>query len=221
MRLDGSKVLREREIRALNVPDAAKMLGISGNALLNAEHSDDIRPATARKIAAGYSLTVADLYPALGGETAPKAPAQPSPEQAERLREIREKYRPYVEGLDAYIEDYVGLIRNGTAERRDAAGFVRTLRTIGQSLLRVHRDELEDIADALGLARSAGEQIISGVPEEAVGANVDARLFEHSEMRAGLQRYFELGESLADTVGDVEGAKAVRDTSRRVFGAAA
>jgi transcriptional regulator with XRE-family HTH domain len=63
VRLDGKKVLREREVRGLNAHEGAKLIGISVNALLNAEHGDGIQQRTARKIASAYGLAVADLYP--------------------------------------------------------------------------------------------------------------------------------------------------------------
>ncbi len=211
----GNALLVARVNAGLTLREASKVSGVHKDVISRVERGVQPPAAlTVGRLARAYGRDAGEF---LGGSEERDAGTR----RAARLREVRDKYRPYVEGLNAYIEDYVGLLESGTAERRDAAGFVRTLLTIGQAMLRVYRDELEDIADALGLARSAGEQIISGVPEEAVGASIDARLFEHSEMHAALQRYFDLAKSLADAVGDVEGAKAVRDTSRRVFGAAA
>ena len=177
-------------------------------------------PATLRKLADALDVSVSAL---LDGDLEEESHEREgrAAYRERKLREIREKYRPYAEALHYYCDDYGGLVRDGTAEPPNAAQFVRTLLTVGRGMGRVYRDELEDIADALGLARYAGERIVAGEPREEVEAGIDAQLFEHSEMHAAIQRYFELGESLADTVGDVEGAKAVRDTSRRLFGAAA
>ncbi len=52
-------------------------------------------------------------------------------------------------------------------------------------------------------------------------AGIDAQLLEHSEMHAAIQRYFEVGESLANAVGDEERAEDVRNMRRSFVGAAA
>ena len=85
MRLDGKKVLREREVRALNAHEGAKLIGISANALLNAEHGDNIQHGTARKIAAAYGLAVADLYPGSGVD--PSEPLSRAAQEAVRRAE--------------------------------------------------------------------------------------------------------------------------------------
>jgi transcriptional regulator with XRE-family HTH domain len=85
VRLDGKKVLREREVRALNAHEGAKLIGISANALLNAEHGDNIHHGTARKIAKAYGLAIADLYPGPGAD--PGEPLSPSAQVAIRQAE--------------------------------------------------------------------------------------------------------------------------------------
>ena len=207
MKLDGGKVLREREIRALNAHEGAKLAGISANALLNAEHGRDIQQGTARKIAKAYGLTVADLYPDPEGAGSPKVVAQPSLEQGRKLRDVGERYRTYAEGLNAYCDDYERLLESGTVAQEDVDGFVRTLQTVGRAMPRVARDELTDLADALGLAQRVGEQTLSGVSEDAVVAGIDAQLFEHSLMHDALQRYYAVGRRLAEATGNTEWAE--------------
>ncbi len=141
-------------------------------------------------------------------EVRPKAGAQPSPESEERLQAVREKYRTYAEGLNAYCDDYEGLLESGTVAQEDVDGFVRVAQTVGRSMARVARDELRDLADAMGLARWAGERIVlEGAAREKVEAEIDARLFEHSQMHAALHRYYALGRALAEAVHDEKQAE--------------
>ncbi len=72
MRLDGQITLRARERLGYSAADAAREAGVATNSVLRAEHGEDIRPATARKLAAGLGVRVADLI-SEGAERAGKA----------------------------------------------------------------------------------------------------------------------------------------------------
>lgn len=61
MKLDRSKVIRAREMLGYGVEKTAEEAGVSKNSVLRAEHEEDIRPVTARKIAAALGVRVADL----------------------------------------------------------------------------------------------------------------------------------------------------------------
>jgi DNA-binding XRE family transcriptional regulator len=76
LKLDRAKLIRAREMLGYGVEKTAEEAGVSKNSVLRAEHEEDIRPLTARKIAAALGVRVADLMGE--GESSPKAPAPPS-----------------------------------------------------------------------------------------------------------------------------------------------
>ena len=61
MKLDRDKLIRAREMLGYSVEKTAEEAGVSKNSVLRAEHEDDIRPLTARKIATALGVRVADL----------------------------------------------------------------------------------------------------------------------------------------------------------------
>jgi transcriptional regulator with XRE-family HTH domain len=61
LRLNRKKLLRARELLGYGIEKVAEEAGISKNSVLRAEHEEDIRPVTARKIAAALGVSVADL----------------------------------------------------------------------------------------------------------------------------------------------------------------
>lgn len=63
MKLDPAKVRQARERLGLSLDDVAKAADVSQNSAIRAEHGEEIRPVTARRIARGLGLEVADLYP--------------------------------------------------------------------------------------------------------------------------------------------------------------
>lgn len=61
MKLDRDKVIRAREMVGYGIETVAEEAGVAKNSVLRAEHGGDIRPSTARKIAAALGVRVADL----------------------------------------------------------------------------------------------------------------------------------------------------------------
>ncbi len=61
MKFDRDKVLRARERLGFGMETLAHEAGVSKNSVLRAEHEQEIRPLTARKIAAGLRVPVAAL----------------------------------------------------------------------------------------------------------------------------------------------------------------
>lgn len=61
MRLDRDKLQRAREMLGYSIEMTGEEAGVSKNSVLRAEHEEDIRPVTARKIAAALGVRVADL----------------------------------------------------------------------------------------------------------------------------------------------------------------
>ena len=63
MKLDEDKVRASRERQGLTVALLAQRARTSKNTILSAEHGGDIRPTTARKIAAALGVVISDLLP--------------------------------------------------------------------------------------------------------------------------------------------------------------
>jgi transcriptional regulator with XRE-family HTH domain len=61
LRLDGNKVRRARERLGYSMEVAGEQAEVSKNSILRAEHGEDIRPVTARRIARALAVEVADL----------------------------------------------------------------------------------------------------------------------------------------------------------------
>jgi transcriptional regulator with XRE-family HTH domain len=89
LKLDRDKLIRAREMLGYGLEKTAEEAGVSKNSVLRAEHEEDIRPVTARKIAAALDVRVADL---IGESENLKAEAPPSPEQP-RLNGFEEERR--------------------------------------------------------------------------------------------------------------------------------
>lgn len=76
LRFDRESVLRARERLGYGIEKTAEEAGVSKNSVLRAEHGEDIRPVTARKIAAALGVRVADLI-----RESETLKAQPPPSQ--------------------------------------------------------------------------------------------------------------------------------------------
>ncbi len=61
MKLDGAKVRRARERQGLTVRALAEKAGVAKGTTLRAEHGANVFPTTARKLAQGLGVEVADL----------------------------------------------------------------------------------------------------------------------------------------------------------------
>ena len=63
LKLDRTKLQRAREMLGYGIETTAEKAGVSKNSVLRAEHEEDIRPVTARKIAEALKVEVRDLLP--------------------------------------------------------------------------------------------------------------------------------------------------------------
>jgi transcriptional regulator with XRE-family HTH domain len=61
LKLDRRKLIRARELLGYGIEKTAQEAKVSKNSVLRAEHGEDIRPVTARKIAGALDVPVADL----------------------------------------------------------------------------------------------------------------------------------------------------------------
>jgi transcriptional regulator with XRE-family HTH domain len=83
LKLNRDKLIRAREALGYSIETVAEAAGVSKNSVLRAEHEEDIRPVTARKIAGALGVRVADLI----GESENLKAQSPLPEFPEERRE--------------------------------------------------------------------------------------------------------------------------------------
>ncbi len=110
MRLDRDKMLRGREVLGYGVEKTAQEAGVSKNSVLRAEHGEDIRPVTARKIAAALGVRVADLL----SEESETLKAQALPSLEPSFNDVIEERRlsrfadAISKAADKWERDFVG-----------------------------------------------------------------------------------------------------------------
>ena len=85
MKLDADKVRWHRDSRGWTLETTAEKAEVALGTVLRAEHGEDIRPSSGRRIARAFGVDISELVPDRPGVTAPKAKAlsssgQPSSE---------------------------------------------------------------------------------------------------------------------------------------------
>lgn len=159
MKLDKQRVLRARERLGYSIAKTAQVAGVSQHSVLRAEHGGDIRPLTARKLAIGLGVTVADLY-----EDSPKAQAPPSLQA------------PLFNGGDEKAEE----------ERRALAEAYLTVRRQAHKLLHGHRERIDQLANRWERQREPTPEEVREEVRHLEGL-VDTGLFEiHAPKSPGL-----------------------------------
>jgi DNA-binding XRE family transcriptional regulator len=107
LKLDRDKLIRAREMLGYGVETAAQEAGVSKNSVLRAEHEEDIRPVTARKIAAALGVRVADLIGESETLKAEAPPLEPSFEDVlgeERRLHYLKPWAGYISALANRVE---------------------------------------------------------------------------------------------------------------------
>jgi transcriptional regulator with XRE-family HTH domain len=146
VKLDRDTLIRARERLGYSIETVAEEAGIAKNSVLRAEHGEDIRPLTARKIAAALRVEVADLY-----EDAeyPKGSAPPSPEPSfeDMLDEERREamYGSWLEFVNRYAERWQGRIEAGELDLGSVNEFVRVLDELLPTLGELNKREQEEL----------------------------------------------------------------------------
>jgi transcriptional regulator with XRE-family HTH domain len=99
VKLDRDNLIRARERRGYSIETVAEEAGIAKNSVLRAEHGEDIRPLTARKIAAALGVEVADLY----ADDYPKGEAPPNPQPSFNGLLEEERRSRYLRSWRAFV----------------------------------------------------------------------------------------------------------------------
>ncbi len=102
MKLKREKVIRAREMLGYGVEKTAEEAGVSKNSVLRAEHGEEIRPLTARRIAAALGVRVADLI----GESK-TLKARPPLHETEDDRRAQGVINNWIAFLDAITDEWL------------------------------------------------------------------------------------------------------------------
>jgi transcriptional regulator with XRE-family HTH domain len=102
LRFDGDKVRRARELLGYGQETTAEEAGVAKNSVLRAERGEEIRPATARKIAAALGVRVADLLTEEASDPLAQALAS-----QDRLFDGASERDAFIERAKEYVEDRV------------------------------------------------------------------------------------------------------------------
>jgi transcriptional regulator with XRE-family HTH domain len=97
LRLNKDRLQRARELLGYGLEKTAQEAGVSKNSVLRAEHEEDIRPGTARKIAAALHVSVADLV-----RESETLKAQPP------LPDFWDKWRSQLDLLESCVQYKIG-----------------------------------------------------------------------------------------------------------------
>jgi transcriptional regulator with XRE-family HTH domain len=119
VKLDPSKVREAREQLGLSLDGVAKAAGVSQASAIRAEHGKEIRPLTARRIAGGLGVEVADLYPKA---VAPTSSSESKDREEQRVIDMPQDVfrRTLSEASEAGDEALIELYTRLDAERINA-----------------------------------------------------------------------------------------------------
>ncbi len=187
MKLDRDKLIRAREMLGYGVETTAQEAGVSKNSVLRAEHEEDIRPLTARKIAAALGVRVADL---IGESETLKVQPPLFQERLDREREARRQLSVYLQAFEdagVRLEEDTPL---STADSRILMGLasaVLDLKTILEENLARRQDSASpaEIAHAYAgmkgldsIVAQCDRRIENSMPEEAAAADMKEQIRE-------------------------------------------
>jgi transcriptional regulator with XRE-family HTH domain len=134
LKLDRDKLQRARELLGYSIETTAEAAGVSKNSVLRAEHEDDIRPVTARKIAGALGVRVAELIGE--SETLKVQPRLPSFNGETRREAI---YGPWLDFVSRYADQWESRLATGDFDLSSLEEFDRVT------------DDLLDTLSPLGL----------------------------------------------------------------------
>ena len=179
MRLDRDRLIRAREMLGYGIETTAQAAGVSKNSVLRAEHGEDIRPVTARKIARALNVEVADL---LGAEY-PKVESRSSLEPT-LFYGLEDERRPYdfraaAAGLHRYCSHWERKLRETDFDYQALKEFFIATEHWYPILQTALDAELNQLAAETGLG---------------FGSDLLAK----SEIWQACDRYIELGVNLAN-----------------------
>jgi transcriptional regulator with XRE-family HTH domain len=111
LRFDGDKVRRARQLLGYGQETTAEEAGVAKNSVLRAERGEEIRPVTARKIAAALGVRVADLLTEDASDPLRQALAS-----QDRLFNGARERDAFIERVQEYIETRVAHYEKRLAE---------------------------------------------------------------------------------------------------------
>jgi transcriptional regulator with XRE-family HTH domain len=107
MKLDSQKVRWHRDQLGWTLDALAEKAEIAKGTVLRAEHGEDIRPSSGRRIARAFGVEIPALSPEKPGAPSPKVTAPPSPPPEPSFNDVLEERRTtaFIKSLRAYLWD--------------------------------------------------------------------------------------------------------------------
>src|SRR5215211_4894403 len=140
-----------------------------------------------------------------------EAPREAGPEERRRptLDQVREVFAPLADGLNRYCARWEEKLPTLQGTREEVADFVADSQDFHGFFTRVAAEELQAIAVVLDLAnRYVGEREL---PHDIAVGFTQGEMYEHSLMHKALQRYYAVGDALAESIKDEEAAESTRE----------
>jgi transcriptional regulator with XRE-family HTH domain len=127
------------------IETTAQAAGVSKNSVLRAEHGEDIRPLTARKIAGALNVEVADLLGAEYPKGESRSSLEPSLEDALADERREAIYQPWLEFVNAYADGWEARLAAGDFDLGSLDEFVRFTDTLMPTLHKLNAAEQQDL----------------------------------------------------------------------------
>lgn len=174
MKLDRDRLQRAREMLGYGLEKTAEEARISKNSVLRAEHEEDIRPVTARKIAAALNVPVADLI----GESETLKAQPPLPDFWGKWRSQLELLESCVQYNIRRAEHYEGKLERGRTSDYATARGAENLAILA----------LQEFADFTRWVIDGPVRPLA-IALEQVPSNVDPRIAEEFEAKVDVMIY--------------------------------
>jgi len=123
------------------IETTAQAAGVSKNSVLRAEHGEDIRPVTARKIAGALNVEVADLLGTEYPKGERRSSLEPSFEDALADERREAIYQPWLELANRYAERWEAKIAAGDFDLGGVTEFAATVEHLLSVLGPLNREE--------------------------------------------------------------------------------
>ncbi len=205
VKLDGAKVRWHRDQLGWTLDDLAEQAEVAKGTVLRAEHGEDVRPSSGRRIARAFGIEIPELSPekpgmALAGKAEAPAtgPSRKGREQKNASLLLPDPVEPdeserrssrFAEAIFATADKSVGAMTAPGTDPGTAAGMVDALLTLHESVVAPMNDDQslqalthEEGEEILAVARRLIEAATAGVQRLEEGAE-DADQEEEASRR--------------------------------------
>src|SRR5215217_3845043 len=150
MRLDHERVRWHRDRLGWTLDTLAEKAEVAKGTVLRAEHGEDVRPSSGRRIARALGVEIPDLIPEKPGAADPKEARRSSLEpsfndvlEGERRKDV---YLPWLEFANRYADRWHEKARQGRLDRGAYYEWKETLHDLSATTRRLEEEEEQDLS---------------------------------------------------------------------------